>query len=70
MPLEYTEKLEEEYPDVEEILNDSVRKLIGDMMFHFDFRPDPNDLGAETYEALAKWVYVSIQDEIRRQNLE
>ena len=68
--LEYTEKLEEEYPKVEKILDDSIRKLIGDFMYFFDFRLDPNDLGAISYEALAKWTYVSIKNEERRRNLE
>jgi hypothetical protein len=70
MPLEYTEKLEEEYPKVDELLDEIVGKLIGDTMYYFDVRLDPNDLGAITYEALAKWVFLSFKNEERRQNQE
>tara|TARA_R100000231_G_scaffold4369_1_gene7466 strand:+ start:389 stop:655 length:267 start_codon:yes stop_codon:yes gene_type:complete len=60
MSLEYSEKLEEEYPEVDMILDEAVGKLIGMMKYHFDLRLDPNDLGAITFEALAKWTYLSI----------
>ena len=66
MPLEFTEKLEEDYPEAEYMLDESVRKLIRDIKILTGARLDPNDLGAITYEALAKWVYLSIYNEVEK----
>jgi hypothetical protein len=68
MSLEYTEKLEQEYPEAEYMLDESVRKLIRDIKILTGARLDPNDLGAISYEALAKWTYVSIKNEERRKH--
>ena len=58
--LEYTEKLQEEFPGADDLLMHHITELSKSLVYHYRIRLDPNDPGAIAMEAVAKWIYESI----------